>query len=156
MPEITRATALFLIAGTETTTSAMSATLYFLLTHPDKLNSVYDETRNCFTRLEEATIESTENQIYMKACILEAMRLYPPLPGPFPRLVPAGGAMICGNYVPENTVVSILQWAMHHSSQNFGSAESFKPERWLAAQEEGEEKAFHPFNIGPRACIAQE
>lgn len=69
----------------------------------------------------------------------------------------AGGNTICGRYVPENTVVTVTQWAAYTSERNFKNARSFRPERWLGGGEwSGDDrKAFQPFSFGPRNCIGQ-
>jgi cytochrome P450 len=55
--------------------------------------------------------------------------MYTAVPGTFPRLVPPGGAMIHGQYVPENTIVGIPHYAAFRSSDNFSNPDQFLPER---------------------------
>ncbi|KAI4753317.1 cytochrome P450 [Aureobasidium sp. EXF-3400] len=135
--------AMFMIAGTETTATLLRLTR---------------ELRSAFSRDSDITIEALQQLPYLSACVEEGMRLYPPVPTGLPRQVPQGGARICGEYVPEDVTVSVSQWATYHSESNFYDAESFIPERWLgedARFEHDNHAAFQPFSVGPRNCIGR-
>ena len=94
----------------------------------------------------------------MLACLREALRRYPPVAGPLPRLVPKGGAHIAGHFVPEGTTVGVAQWLMNHTERNFSDPFGFKPERFLSPEEFPDDKldAVQPFSIGPRDCIGKK
>jgi len=156
MEKITKNSITFFLGGIESSASHISSTLFFLLSNPDTLRLACQEVRSSFRELNEMTIESTENLVYLKACMTESFRLFLPAAAGFPRQVPEGGATVCGRYVAGNTVVSVFQWAMYHSERNFLHPDHFKPERWLGEPSKFESKALHPFSFGPRACIAQE
>ena len=67
----------------------------------------------------------------------EAMRLHPSVGFGLERYVPAGGATICGHYLPAGTVVSMNAWSVHQNKHVFGDdAQEFRPERWIDADEE--------------------
>lgn len=60
--------------------------------------------------------------------------MYPIVGTPLDRVVPKGGAILSGHFVPEGTVVGISGWATQRNKEVFGDdAESFRPERWLDA-----------------------
>jgi cytochrome P450 len=68
------------------------------------------------------------------AVIREAMRLHPSNCYPLERVAPAGGAQICGQFVPAGTVVSTMASLMNRTKSIYGDdADSFRPERWLEA-----------------------
>lgn len=94
----------------------------------------------------------------MLACLREALRRYPPVAGPLPRVVPKGGANIAGYFVPGGTVVGVSQWAMNHSGRNFSDPLAFIPERFLAPDEFPGDKldTVQPFSVGPRDCIGKK
>lgn len=97
----------FMLAGTETTATLLSGLTYYLLQNPDKMGKLVGEIRGCFKTEDELTIEALQRLKYMAACLNEGFRCYPPVPqsGP-PRLTPAGGNIICGQWVPGNVNVA--------------------------------------------------
>ena len=69
-----------------------------------------------------------------QACIKEALRMYPIVGTPLDRVVPKGGDILSGHFLPEGTVVGISGWVTQRDKGVFGDdAESFRPERWLDA-----------------------
>ncbi|KAK2049314.1 cytochrome P450 [Colletotrichum somersetense] len=148
---------LLIIAGSETTATLLSGATYYLLMNPVALNKLTDEIRSTFKDESEIDFQSVGNMTYLLACLDEALRIYPPVPGGLPRIVPQGGANIADHYVPEGTTVSIYQWAMYHSEKHFREPFSFRPERWLRdpAFASDNREAFQPFHIGPRNCIGR-
>lgn len=89
-----------MIAGTETTATLLSGLTYELLMHPDIMKKLVAEVRSAFTTSEEISMEAIAKLPYMKACISEAFRMYPPVPVGLPHLTPADGSTICGHFVP--------------------------------------------------------
>ena len=88
-----------------------AGTLYLLLKHPQVLRKLNQEIRSVFKSNEEITLFSVCKLSYAIAVLDESMRIYPPISSLAVRLVPKGGAMICGHYVPEN--VSSLTFESH-------------------------------------------
>lgn len=87
-------------AGSETTATLLSGSLFLLLTHPDKMRKLVDELRTAFPSDDMMTIESTDRLPYLAAVLEEGLRLYSPAVPGFPRKVPKGGAIVDGQYVP--------------------------------------------------------
>ena len=81
---------------------------------------------------------------YLDACIKEAGRIHPPFGLPLERVVPAGGETICGQYLPEGTIVGISGWVVHRDRSIFGQdADVWRPERWLVDDEESRKRMEH-------------
>jgi cytochrome P450 len=68
---------------------------------------------------------------YLNAVLEECLRIYPPSAFNHSRIVPPGGAVICGKVVPEGTAVGVASYAVSRSKTNWSEAEASKPERWL-------------------------
>ncbi|KAK0624940.1 cytochrome P450 [Bombardia bombarda] len=156
--------AILIIGGSETTATLLSGVTFLLLTNPTALATLTAEVRSAFKSEDDITFSSVSVLPYLLACLDEALRMYPPVPTGLPRVVPRGGASICGNYVPENSVVAIHQWAMYHNGKHFKDAFGYHPERWLGGSggEEGKDEwagdhkeAFQPFHLGARNCIGK-
>jgi cytochrome P450 len=86
-------------AGTETTATELSGLTFMLLKNQDKLKRLTDEIRSSFSSIEGMTMTSLSRLDYLGACIEEGLRLYPPVPVGLARIVPQGGAYVCGRWV---------------------------------------------------------
>ncbi|KAL7907400.1 cytochrome P450 [Trichoderma velutinum] len=148
---------LLIIAGSETTATTLSGVTYLLLSHPEVLQKTTDEVRSSFSNESEIDLVSVQKLGYMMAVLQETLRIYPPVPTSIPRRAQPGGDVICGQYVPENTVLGIWQWPMYHNAKNFTLPDSYIPERWLgdARFSSDPKEALQPFSFGPRNCIGK-
>jgi cytochrome P450 len=91
---------LFMLAGTETTATLLSGVTYYLLKNPDKLRILTEEIRAAFEKEEDITFEQLQALNYLRACLEEGLRMYPPVSNGLPRIVPEGGAEVAGQNVP--------------------------------------------------------
>lgn len=89
----------FVLAGSETTATALATTTYYLLKSPTAWKKLSNEIRSAFTTYEEIDHISTQPLSYLEASINEGMRMYTPLPFSLPRLVPQGGGIVDGNFL---------------------------------------------------------
>lgn len=149
--------AVLIVAGSETTTTALSATMYYLTQNPEAKAKVIKEVRSSFSSAEEITAISVNQLKYLPACFNEAMRKLPPAPAVFTRRVPREGAYIAGNWIPGGTHVGMCHFATNNSSLNFKDPEKYTPERWLGdpEYEDDARAAMQVFSVGPRNCIGQ-
>ncbi|KAL8676291.1 MAG: hypothetical protein Q9186_007178 [Xanthomendoza sp. 1 TL-2023] len=95
-----------ILGGAETISSALSGTTYFLTTNPDAMAKTIAEIRSAFPQQEDITSTGTGHLKYLNAVITESLRMFPPFAGASPRQVPAGGAVIAGEFIPENVYLS--------------------------------------------------
>lgn len=94
--------AVFVLAGSETTAALLSGCTYYLLRNRDKYDRLVKEIRGAFNTASEIKLSKLVELPYLNAVLTEAMRIYPPIPSMLPRIVPQGGAMINDRYVPQN------------------------------------------------------
>ncbi|KAM5444445.1 hypothetical protein MaudCBS49596_008032 [Microsporum audouinii] len=155
--ELTSNASTLLLAGSETTATALSGATFYLLRNPSIYQRLVQEIRSSFKEEKDITISELDNLPYLIAVLTETLRTYPPVPAIMARTIPKGGKSVCGYWIPENTVVSISQLAAYHSERNFLHAEEFIPERWLNDPrfKDDSREIFQPFSIGPRNCIGQ-
>lgn len=99
LSEIDANAAVFVLAGSETTAALLSGCLYYLLRR-DKYFRLAGEIRGAFEKASDITLSTLAELPYLNAVLNETMRIYPPIPAMLPRLVPEGGAIINGQYVP--------------------------------------------------------
>ena len=106
--ELARNMSILVFAGSETSSSALSATLTYLLRDREVLAKLTKEIRDKFEREEDVKVSGLAELEYLNAVISEGMRLGPPVVIGVPRAVPKGGAMVCGRFVPEDVSIIYL------------------------------------------------
>lgn len=89
-----------LIAGSETTATALSGATYLLGHNPSILKQLQDEVRGSVSSGDELTIAKINTMPYLFAVLEETLRIYPPVPIGLQRVAPPEGATICGKFVP--------------------------------------------------------
>ncbi|KAJ5531630.1 hypothetical protein N7527_005023 [Penicillium freii] len=147
---------IFMVAGTETTATALSGLLYHLLMTPEKMSIIVKEICGAFEKDSDIEMRALEHMPYLNACIEEGLRIYPPVPVGLPRITPDEGLLVCGEHVPGKTALSVHQWATYRNPQNFRLPNQFIPERWIGDGFATDDKAaFQPFSFGPRNCIGK-
>jgi len=152
-----------IIAGSDTTSTTLTATIFYLLHNPKVLDRLNDEVRTKFSSLEEIRSGPLLNScIYLRACIDEAMRMSPPVGGVLPRTVLPGGMDILGHHIPAGVGVGSPIYALHHNEKFVPNPYHYHPSRWLLSEPgvtvqsvEALHSVFNPFSIGPRGCIGK-
>jgi hypothetical protein len=111
LPELDATASIIILAGSESTSTMLTATTNLLLRYPEKLEKLVQEVRTTFESESEITLTSTDRLEYLRAVFQEGFRLEPPVPTQIPRIVPPEGDMVCGHLLPGN--VSILVKTYH-------------------------------------------
>lgn len=100
--EIMKTSGTLILAGSETTATLLSGALFHLLKSPQNLKILVDEIRSTFGSPADMNFVKLAKLRYLNACLQEAFRMYPPVPGVLPRTVPEGGRIVNGYFLPEN------------------------------------------------------
>ena len=82
LPEMSVNAGILIMAGAETSSSALSGATNWLLETPTALQKLTSELRNAFRRPSEITFTSTARLPYLSACVEETMRICTPDPQP--------------------------------------------------------------------------
>jgi cytochrome P450 len=90
----------FAVAASDTTAMALSAAVNLLVWNEEKMRRLVKEVRERFQGYEEITVQGVRDMEYLNAAFQEVLRLCPPVPWNPPRVVPEGGAMVCGRVLP--------------------------------------------------------
>ncbi|KAK2052229.1 cytochrome P450 [Colletotrichum caudatum] len=153
--EIYENSGLLVIAGSETTATALSGATYLLAANPHTLARLSAEVRGSFASEDEIDFLGTARLGYLHAVLEESLRMYPPVPTAVPRRTPPRGAEILGQWIPGNTTIGIAHWPLYHNERLFSRPFGFHPERWLGDPAFAGDRldAFRPFHVGPRNCI---
>ncbi|KAK8126551.1 uncharacterized protein PG998_002310 [Apiospora kogelbergensis] len=162
MDEIIAITTTNVIAGSDTTAASMASVMYHLSKYPHARAKLQEEIESAVRDGRASTpityAEATKLP-YLSAVINEAMRIHPPTGFILERRVPAGGLMLHGIHLPENTIVGVNAWALHYNKDVFGhDVHAFRPERWVEGDEEKlkeMKRNMFAFGAGPRSCIGK-
>ncbi|KAL4861251.1 hypothetical protein BDV12DRAFT_208241 [Aspergillus spectabilis] len=155
-PEMHANSQVFMVAGTETTATALSGLTYHLLMNPGKMEKLVREIREAFHSDSDIELGALMRMKYLNACIEEGLRIYPPVPVGLPRVAPDEGLLVCGEFIPGKTALSVNHWATYHDPQNFKRPDEFIPERWVDDEFASDNKAaLQPFSFGPRNCLGK-
>ncbi len=140
------------VAGNETSSNALSWTLYLLSQHPEeeaKMIAEIDEKLNAGTKLDFGTINEFH---YTRQVIEESMRLFPPVWGIGRKTIEEDE--IGGYRIREQTNVLIPIFHFHHSEKYWDEPAKFKPERFAPDKRNQIDRfVYFPFGGGPRTCI---
>jgi cytochrome P450 len=142
---------IFLLAGHETTSTALTFALHLLGHHPAVQRRLHDELATVLTG-RAPTAADLPALATTAMVIKEAMRLYPPAFATG-RLTWEGDEIL-GRTIPPGSVVSVAMWATHRHPDFWPDPERFDPERFTPEREAARHRyAYFPFGGGARACI---
>jgi len=164
MEELVGESSLLITGGSDSTATSICTTIFYLLHNPHTLERLKQEVRSKFAVVEDVRIgRGLSSCKYLRACIDEAMRMSPAVPGVLPREVLHGGLTVNGNYFPPGTDVGTSSYVIHHNEKYFPDSFAYNPQRWLVDEKTGVSEddvelalsAFCPFSTGPRGCVGK-
>ncbi|GFN18676.1 cytochrome P450 [Aspergillus tubingensis] len=146
-------------AGSDTTAISIRSIIYHLLRTPACLRKLRDEIEDRKRQgrfSDPVTLDQANDMPYLQACMWEGLRLHPAVGMTLPRVVPKGGIVIDGCFLPEGTTVGVNPWVVHRDASIFGDdVEAFRPERWLGEKTGDMRRYFFAFGGGSRLCIGK-
>ena len=130
-----------LLAGHETTASALSWTLHELGRNPDLMKRAVEAADNSADGGDEA---------FLDACLKEAMRVHPVID--FVARTLQSDQVVAGYALPRKVTVTPSIMLSHSREANFADAHEYRPDRFLT-QGEVAANTWIPFGGGVRRCI---
>nr|ATG29917.1 CYP94P5 [Taxus chinensis] len=155
----------FILAGRDTTSSALTWFFWLLSSHRQVEDAVYNEIMSTLAARPDADIntgfcfEELKSMNYLHAAICESMRLYPPVPFDSKHAL-ANDVLPDGTFVAKGTRVTYHPYAMGRMKTIWGADRlEFNPGRWL-----DERGCFVPqspfkyaiFQGGMRVCLGKD
>ncbi|HVA48768.1 MAG TPA: cytochrome P450 [Pirellulales bacterium] len=144
----------FLLAGYETTATALTWTWYLLASHAPIRERVCQEIKAVIGDRLPSAADAPRLHI-TRAVIQESLRLYPPI-WVVPRRVVANDE-IGGFRIPARSTVVLCPYVTHRHPAFWDAPDVFDPDRFTAERMAGRPKeAYFPFLGGPHQCIGNE
>jgi len=137
--------ATMILAGHETTATALFWSLYLLALDPATQEEVAAEVQGTSGRVEVERLKFT------RAVIDETMRLYPPA-FLIARAAYAPDAF-AGLKIKAHDVILMAPWLLHRHEKLWQNPNTFMPQRFMAPNPPPDRFAYLPFGAGPRVCI---
>ncbi|KAK3367701.1 pisatin demethylase [Podospora didyma] len=134
-----------ILAGSDTTATAIRSTMLYAITNPRVVSSIRAEldAAGILTPTDTASDEQIISDAasralpYMQAVIKEGLRIHPPIAPLMSKVVPPGGDNWNGVHFPAGTEVGYSGFSMMRRRDVFGEdADEFRPERWLDSEPE--------------------
>ena len=139
--------ATMILAGHETTATALFWSLYLLALDPDTQEQLAAEVKGA----DVSDASDVERLKFTRAVVDETMRLYPPA-----FLIARAAAApdtIAGMPVKKNDVVLIAPWLLHRHEKLWRDPNAFIPSRFMPPAPPPDRFAYLPFGVGARVCI---
>jgi cytochrome P450 len=143
---------IFMLAGHDTTATALTYALWALGHHPDIQDRVAAEAAAIGDR--ELTPEDVPRLVYTVQVLREALRLQPPAAGV--ARVATRDIAVAGYRVEAGTLMAVGIYALHRDPALWPRPLDFDPDRFSAEASKGRDRwHFIPFLAGPRSCIGE-
>lgn len=140
-----------LLAGHETTATALSWTWALLSKHPEVEAKLHAELDTVLGG-RAPTVEDVPKLGYTRQVVEEAMRLYPPVIV-LSRAVKEDD-VVGGFHIPKGTWVDVSAYVTQRHPDFWEEPDAFRPERFAPeAAAKRHRFAYFPFSGGPRQCI---
>jgi cytochrome P450 len=141
----------FYLAGHETTSKALTWTLYLLACSPQWTRALTEEIAQV-TGGGPVSPDHIDKLVLTQQVIKESMRLYPPVPEIGREAM--ADARLGGHLIKAGTAIALPIYAMHRHQKRWHNPNAFDPTRFSAANAGKISRyQYMPFGAGPRICI---
>ncbi|CAF1496973.1 unnamed protein product [Rotaria sordida] len=146
---------LFIVAGYETTSTALSYVAYVLATHPEEQRKLQEHIDAHFDPETEnimPTYETVSEMDYFDMFIRETLRMFPIAPTAISRQSNEDFRIKDFGTVPAGTLIAVDMYNLHYNPNLWGPLDphEFHPERFATNRHP---MAWIPFGVGPRNCV---
>uniref|UniRef100_A0A1B0CWB4 Cytochrome n=1 Tax=Lutzomyia longipalpis TaxID=7200 RepID=A0A1B0CWB4_LUTLO len=144
--------------GHDTTAAASSFFLTLMGLHQNIQDKVIQELDEIFGDSDRpATFQDTLEMKYLERCLMETLRMYPPVPI-IARELKEDLKLSSGNHIiPAGATIVVATYKLHRMENLYPNPEVFDPDNFLPErQAKRHYYAFVPFSAGPRSCVGRK
>jgi cytochrome P450 len=138
------------LAGHETTATALTWAWYLLATHPAVAAKLHAEL-DAVLGDREPNLDDVAHLTYTAAVFSETLRLYPSAPA-FGRR-PVADVTLGGYTIPRGSSIFVSPYITQRNPRWFADPDAFVPERWVGTPPP--KFAYFPFGGGAKMCIGE-
>lgn len=144
--------------GHDTTAAGSSFFLCLMGAHPDVQQKVVDELYTIFGDSDRpVTFQDTLQMKYLERCIMETLRMYPPVPI-ISRQIKENVKLASRDItLPVGATIIIATFKIHRNEDVFPNPDVFNPDNFLPEKSASRHYyAYVPFSAGPRSCVGRK
>ncbi|XP_028767390.1 cytochrome P450 94B3-like [Neltuma alba] len=162
----------FIMAGRDTTSAAMTWLFWLISKHPNVEEMIEKEVKKVFEdeegkKMKPFDYEGLKTMNFLKACLCESMRLYPPVAWDSKHAA-EDDVLPDGTAVKRGDRVTYFPYGMGRMEELWGKdCREFRPDRWFDEEVGLDQTAgltmrhvspykFPVFQAGPRVCLGKE
>ncbi|VVC91629.1 cytochrome P450 4g15 [Leptidea sinapis] len=144
--------------GHDTTAAGSSFFLSAMGIHQDIQEKVVDELDRIFGDSDRpATFQDTLEMKYLERCLMETLRMFPPVPVIARHLKQDVTLPSNGKKIPSGATVIIATYKLHRREDIYPDPHKFNPDNFLPERSANRHYyAFVPFSAGPRSCVGRK
>ncbi|XP_066154603.1 cytochrome P450 4g15-like isoform X2 [Euwallacea fornicatus] len=145
--------------GHDTTAAGSSFFLCQMAAHPDIQDKVMQELNEIFQGSDRpATFADTLEMKYLERCLLETLRLFPPVPIIARQLQQEIKLVSDTNIIlPAGATIIVAQFGVHRLEEYYPEPTKFNPDNFLPERAAARHYySFIPFSAGPRSCVGRK
>lgn len=146
--ELVGQTNLLLLASYETTTTALTWTLFLLAQHPEIAHNVADELAAVLKGV-APSVDQLGRLVLLDAVLKESLRILPPVV--YNTRTAVDDFELGSHRFGARTTVGFSHYITHHMAEIFPEPEKFQPARWSSREPSPYE--YLPFGAGSRTCL---
>nr|UPO37784.1 cytochrome P450 4g15 [Liriomyza trifolii] len=144
--------------GHDTTAAGSSFFLSVMGIHQDIQDKVIAELDEIFGESDrDCTFQDTLEMKYLERCLMETLRIFPPVPV-IARELQEDLKLVSDNYiVPRGATVAVATIKLHRNPHIYENPTQFNPDNFLPERCANRHYyAFVPFSAGPRSCVGRK
>lgn len=156
IPQLMYTTFDLLIAGSDTTATAISWLLLYILHNPEVETRLQSEIDAVIGPNRTPSLTDRPKMPFMEATIMEGLRIAPPAALAVPHSV-QNDVTYKGYLIRKDISVVANLFSVFRDPKLWEEPDKFHPERFLTKDQKSVEtpKFFFPFSLGPRSCLGE-
>lgn len=109
---------LIVVAGSDTTTTALAFACYYLAKNPSQVEKLRIELEHAGYQANPSNLSILQSLNHLNGIINETLRLHPPIPGGVYRLSPPEGFHIGDHYIPGDINILTPSWTIQRCKKH--------------------------------------